>query len=250
MSDRQNMSDLGRRWESDAAVPLLQLIDPSVAPAGYRHAMYALGVVLGRAFAEREAVQGKNVLTISTVEDADYLSRGFADAVENEGANVVFACIWVERSKLPLDEEPDVAQILAEFIEPIPERVDHFVAMKSVISGSCVVRSAILRLLDQAKPENIHIVAPVVLAGAQQRLAKGFPEQIAERFRYWILAEDQVSLSDGTVVPGVGGNVYKRLGLGDQAAKNKVMPDYVLERMAARRIPKPAPPEPQGTFGP
>ncbi|MGQ7846600.1 hypothetical protein ACUNV4_19110 [Granulosicoccus sp. 3-233] len=37
----------------------------------------------------------------------------------------------------------------------------------------------------------------------------------------------------GEVIPGIGGNVYQRLGFGDQESKNRYTPDFVKERRAA-----------------
>jgi len=45
-----------------------------------------------------------------------------------------------------------------------------------------VVLTNLLRLLDQAHPTAIHILAPVMLTGAEERLAKSLPNELVSSF--------------------------------------------------------------------
>ena len=118
-------------------------------------------------------------------------------------------------------------------IDPLPSKLDHLVVLKSIISGACVVRTNLLRLLGIAQPNTIHIVAPVILAGAEGKLAKLLPPDLVSRFKFLNFAEDLEKSSDGNVIPGIGGEIYERLGLGNEIEKNGVMPKLVEERLSA-----------------
>lgn len=63
-----------------------------------------------------------------------------------------------------------------------------------------------------------------------EKLEKEFPADIAARFRYIYFAEDSERLDNGNVVPGVGGDVYLRLGFKNQEDKNRFSPDLVKAR--------------------
>jgi hypothetical protein len=127
----------------------------------------------------------------------------------------------------------DIATIVQGYVEPLPAKIDHLVVLKSIISGACVVRTNLLRLLHSARPEVIHIVAPVMLSGAEQRLARELPTDLVSGFKFLTFVEDTEKAEDGSVVAGIGGEIYERLGLGDETEKNRVMPRLVEERVSA-----------------
>lgn len=65
---------------------------------------------------------------------------------------------------------------------------------------------------------------------AQEKLNKEFPNIISDKFNYIYFAVDDEKQADGDLVPGIGGNVYQRLGFKDQNDKNKFIPKLVKER--------------------
>lgn len=65
---------------------------------------------------------------------------------------------------------------------------------------------------------------------ARTELENEFPEEISNRFQYVYFAIDDHIDSNGMVIPGVGGDVYQRLGIGSQDTKNRFTPKFVLER--------------------
>lgn len=210
---------------------LAALVDSRTDPPAYGDAMAGLGRLLGDALVRRHPLAGRQLCVAFTVEDADYLARGVIEAVQRAGAEVGVACFWNRRDK-PFDVDwLDVAPIVQEYVEPLPPVVDHLVVLKSIISGACVVRTNLLRLLDDVRPRHIHVVAPVMLAGAEGRLGRFMPADVVGRFEYLTFAVDTQKSADGTVLPGIGGEIYQRLGMQDALAKNEFMPRLVEERL-------------------
>jgi hypothetical protein len=54
---------------------------------------------------------------------------------------------------------------------------------------------------------------------------------VAEKFEFITLAIDTEKDGNQNIVPGVGGMVYPKLGLGDSHDKNKYMPELVKNRI-------------------
>jgi hypothetical protein len=76
-------------------------------------------------------------------------------------------------------------------------------------------------------------VAPVLFKEAIPNLKKEFPTQISNRFEFIYFAIDNEINEVQEVIPGIGGSVYKRLGLEDGQKKNKYIPNVVKERRSA-----------------
>jgi hypothetical protein len=196
----------------------------------YRAAMQQLGAYLGAALSRSEIRKGEVVCLGMTVEDADFLGRGAVKSLEEAGAKVSVACFWNERGDAFDLDWAEMAPVVQEYREPAPEKVDHLVILKSVISGACVVRSNLEHLFDDISPRRVHVAAPVMLDGADVRLERGFSKDLAERFEYWTFEVDTIRTDAGEIVPGIGGEIYERLGLGAKATKNSFVPDLVRER--------------------
>jgi hypothetical protein len=211
---------------------LATIADTHTAPGPYRAAMTELGRLLGQVLADRYAMRDRTICVAFTVEDADFLARGLVRELEKTGATLSLACFWNRRDN-PYDIDwLDIAPIVQEYVEALPPKLDHLIVLKSIISGTCVVRTNLLRLLDQAHPERIHILAPVMLAGAEGRLARSLPAELVSGFDFISFAIDTEVTSDGTIKPGIGGEIYERLGLGGATQKNAVMPGLVEDRLA------------------
>lgn len=215
-------------WAKDSDKHLLeQLLEPSDSDT-YRKIMEKVGHVLAKELLHH--LGGLNrILLVCTNEDADFLARGILSFLEaTDGLSVSFACFWNDRKRVGPDFE--VAPIIRRYIEPHQQTVDVFIVIKSIISSSCVVRSNISELVYENSPQLVFVVSPVVLAGATQRLEAEFDSQIAERFRYIWIAEDDQSNHDGRVIPGIGGSIYELLGIGTSSTKNQYIPKIVKER--------------------
>lgn len=210
---------------------LATLADTRTAPGPYRAAMTELGRLLGEVLAARHPLKDRTVCVAFTVEDADYLARGLIGALERAGAKLSLACFWNRRDN-PYDIDwLDIAPIVQEYVEPLPAKVDHLIVLKSIISGTCVVRTNLLRLLDEAHPGTVHILAPVMLTGAKDRLAQSLPSELVSQFDFVSFAVDTEVTSEGIILPGIGGEIYERLGLGGIVEKNAAMPSLVEERL-------------------
>ena len=71
----------------------------------------------------------------------------------------------------------------------------------------------------------IHVVS-------QKKLNREFPPSISKKFVYTYLAKDVLRNNNtGEISPGIGGNVYEKLGFRGQLDKNKHLPDIVQERL-------------------
>lgn len=198
---------------------------------GYRASMTSLGRDLGTALATKLA-SGERTLVVCTVEDADFLTRGLIEAISAKvaPANVVLACFWNGRRQLGDRHPIDVAPIVNRYLEPLGELgIQTVIVTKSIIRGGCVVRTNLSEVLEIVQPTRIFVAAPVMLKGARKGLSAEFPKHVSRKFEYLYLAEDS-DRDKEDVLPGVGGNVYKLLGLGNQDAKNRHRPMLIAER--------------------
>jgi len=208
------------------------LQDRATDTVGYRGAMHELGALLGRLLTETVISRGDRVCLAMTVEDADYLGSGAVKALEEAGVEVAVACFWNDRRDAFGFKWASMAPVMHEYVEPL-ERIKHLVMLKSIVSGSCLVRSNLEHLFDSIQPPYVHVAAPVMLRGADQRLAQEFPSHLSSRFRYWTFEVDTVVDEEGQVLPGIGGEVYGRLGLGDKVSKNAIFPELLKRRARA-----------------
>jgi hypothetical protein len=92
-----------------------------------------------------------------------------------------------------------------------------------------VVRTNITEFVYKYRPERVLIFAPVILKGAQTKLCGEFADEISRLFEFYWFAEDDEREGE-KVNPGIGGQVYERLGIGSRAEKNRYTPQLVRER--------------------
>lgn len=189
----------------------------------YRETMLDLGGILGTAV-NREIPKHHRCLVVSTAEDADYLSLGVIQSLDKDHETLA-AVFWNNYVRI---EGGPIAPIIHKYLQPGYEDSEYLVIVKSIISTSCVVRTNILALIETVMAKKIYIVAPVMFAGAEQSLRDEFPENISSRFQFIFFATDYVrNESTGDVVPGIGGQIYQRLGLEDQPARVGYIPELV-----------------------
>lgn len=195
----------------------------------YRSSMVKLGELLGEEVVNALSNNHGNVLVISTAEDADFLQKGLSNALKKHDVVTKIAVFWNNHYQLG-DGKGSVAPIIHKFLESGYENVQNVIIVKSVISGSCVVRTNLIELLDEVEnAEKVFVVSPVMYKDAEKSLRKEFPDEIANKFNFISFRIDGERASDGEVIPGIGGQVYQLLGIGDQPALNGYMPDVVKE---------------------
>jgi len=224
----------GRVLSPDASPEVTKLLDqltkhPSVQD--YQTIMFELGKSLG-SLAHSALPSNSKSLLICTNEDADFLAKGVLDSLHDLGRNsIAVACFWNERRSIKKTGYV-AAPIIRQYVEHITD-VDSFLVVKSIIASSCVVRTNIEALVHDMKPHKIVVLAPVILKGAEQRLEEQFSKNIAKNFRYIWFAKDTHMDRKGQVVPGIGGSVYKLLGIGTAETKNSYTPNLVKDRRAS-----------------
>ena len=224
---------MSRTLTALATASIQKLLDRLAAPTTsteeYQKAMYQLGFEQGKSISD--SLKGKAVGIACTVEDADFLAKGIIEGLEGKAESISVACFWNKR--FDGDESknvPDTAPIQRKYFEPSIKTIDSLIVAKSIISGACVVKTNLTHLIRESSPRDIFVVAPVMFANAQLNLEKEFPADIARRFKYFYFAEDDQKSGDNNVVPGIGGNVYERLGFGNQDNKNRYTPQLVITR--------------------
>jgi hypothetical protein len=208
------------------------LTDRTVTPEGYRQALISLGEILGEAILSEIKDPECSVYLASTVEDADFLTQGILHLLVPHLPTLGFVCFWNQRFA-PFDiADLIVAPILRKYQEPSSKTINYLILVKSIISGTCVVKTNLSALIESIEPEKIFVVAPVIHTQAEQNLKKEFSETISDKFQFFYLAKDDEINAAGEVIPGIGGMVYERLGLVDQDGKNHHTPEIVESRRA------------------
>lgn len=212
--------------DTEATKLLSSLLVSSSSPDSYQDTMFRIGQHMGSNLV-KSLDPNKSYCIVSTVEDADYLAKGIIDAIDQQVKKVYLTCFWNERKTI---NGASVAPILNKYFEDGYKNADDMIVVKSIMSGSCVVKTNITALFDQVNPQAIHVVAPVMHVDSNKKLEKQFPFSISKLFKYVFLAKDS-KLEDNNVIPGIGGSVYEKLGFTDQYHKNKIIPSIVQEKI-------------------
>ncbi len=209
---------------------LSRLTDKTTVPDAYKDAMTLLGERLGEVVASKISDSASTLYLACTVEDADYLAKGMLTPLEQHLQSVLLACFWNERFSPFGVKGIKTSPIIRKYTEPANRKISHLVIVKSIISSGCVVKTNLNDLIQSINPETIFVVAPVIYAGAEQRLATEFKSSVHKKFQFIYLAKDDERTDQGEVIPGIGGMVYERLGFDGQADKNRYVPELVRTR--------------------
>lgn len=191
----------------------------------YQQDMTILGIQLAKIF-ERKLNCSDKVLTVSTAEDADYLLSGIRKQLSSSNFRMKLVVFW--NNHYSLSSGQSVAPIIHRYVESDYDDVNIIVIAKSVISGSCVVRTNLIALLEQVqRVDKIYVVAPVMHKKAEENLRNEFPVEISDKFEFITFAIDEEKNPDGEVKPGIGGQIYELLGLVDQPVRTGFIPQIV-----------------------
>jgi uracil phosphoribosyltransferase len=197
----------------------------------YQLSLTELGKILGAAILQGIKNPQSSVYLASTVEDADFLAAGILQILAPQLSAIGFACFWNQRSTPFGIQDLTVAPIIRQYQEPA-STVNYLVVVKSIISGACVVKTNLNKLIETIEPDKIFVVAPVIHTQAEQNLTKEFSTEVSNKFQFFYLAKDDEINDAGEVVPGIGGMIYNRLGFTDQEEKNRYTPEIVKIRRA------------------
>ena len=203
------------------------LVDKKTSSSVYSDALFKLGKKLANQINNKIDSSNKVVFSCTT-EDADWLGKGIIDNLA-VNQNIGLAVFWNLRTQPFNDNKLTIAPIIKSYIENI-ENCDTLIICKSIIYTSCVVRTNLTYLINKINPKKIIIVAPVIFNKAQEFLSSEFDVSISSKFEYIYFAVDDQVTVNGEVIPGIGGNIYTRLGFVDSEDKNKYIPKLVMER--------------------
>lgn len=207
------------------------LADKTTGVEEYRNAFVTLGIELGRVLAHEVGdVPAEETMLVCASEDADWLAKGVENGFGK--GKLPISVYWNTRNTVyesENGEKIEISPIIKAYEEPIV-KCRLLLVVKSIISSSCVVKTQLTRLVDRVHPEMIVIMAPVMYKDAQPNLLKEFPKEISCKFHFIQFAIDE-ERKGGEVIPGIGGMVYPRLGLGDLDKKNRYIPQIVRMRM-------------------
>lgn len=206
------------------------LADKTTGIEAYRNAFETLGIELGHALNKKIGdVPAEETMLVCASEDADWLAKGVENGLGK--GRLPISVYWSTRNTVYQSEDGErieISPITKAYEEPI-EKCRLLIIVKSIISSSCVVKTQLTRLIDRIHPEMIVIMAPVMYKDAKPNLLKEFPEEISSKFLFLQFAVDE-DRQGSEVIPGIGGMVYPRLGLGDINKKNQYIPQMVRMR--------------------
>lgn len=207
---------------------LMEILSASTTTVeSYRDSFYLIGKALGNVL--NQDIQGNYgpTMLVCASEDADWLTKGVLESISPK--DISLAVFWHDRVTLNEEKDLEYSPIIKSYIEPI-ENCQTLILVKSIISTSCVVKTQLTRLINKINPQAIYILSPVMYKDAEYNLRQEFPESIHKKFRFLTFAIDS-ERKNNIVIPGIGGMVYPKLGLGDLSEKNKYIPTLVKERI-------------------
>jgi hypothetical protein len=152
------------------------LADRNTVIEDYRVAMLALGQELGNNIVGKIHSPDAKICLACTAEDADFLAVGIVGSLEAQGLSPKLACFWNQRTTPFGVSDIQVAPIIKKYREPFDSQTDILIVVKSIISGACVVKTNLKNLIQDITPQSIIIAAPVVYAGAEERLKDEFDQ--------------------------------------------------------------------------
>lgn len=200
------------------------------SPEAYQETMHQLGLHLAEELVPKLDIS-KSYCLASTAEDADYLAQGLLEGIRDYVNKVSIACFWNDHH-IPIEGKASTSPIIKKFIDTSALESDDIIIVKSVMSGSCVVKTNLTELIRKMTPSVVYIASPVAHIMAEEKLKMEFSSDVSNKFDFTFLARDEERNASGEVIPGIGGNVYHLLGFEDQKSKNRHTPKVVLDRMS------------------
>jgi hypothetical protein len=207
------------------------LADKKTGVCEYREAFRLLGMELGKLLALKyKSISANQTMLVCASEDADWLANGVETGF-NKG-ELKKSVYWSSREVVHTDKDGSKVEIspIEKAYEEVISDCQLLIVVKSIISTSCVVKTQLTRLIGRVSPKRIAIVAPVMYKDGAPNLMHEFPDEINSKFHFLTFAIDD-EREGSEVIPGVGGMVYPRLGLGNMEEKNHYIPEMVLNKL-------------------
>lgn len=221
---------LSKKYEHSEIIDSLlnTIADRDTSVEDYRASFYSIGKELGLIFKNILQDQYKETTLLACAsEDADWLADGFMCGLD--APMLPLAVFWGIRERL--SNGIDVTSIIRTYKDDLESQCENLIIIKSIISSSCVVKTQLLRLISDISPKSIYIIAPVMYKDAETNLRMDFPHDISSKFKFITFAVDDEINEQKEIIPGIGGMVYPRLGLGNESEKNSYIPHIVKKRM-------------------
>lgn len=131
------------------------LVSKDISSDIYRSVMQQLGEKLAENILETKSIPDTNkIQVVCTVEDADFLAKGVIDYLQRyiDSSNIFLTCIWNSKVR---DGRVSLSPILKIYDESKSLASDSdktsIIVVKSIISGACVVKTNLLRVLSSVK---------------------------------------------------------------------------------------------------
>ena len=206
------------------------LADKETSVIAYRAAFRLLGVELGKVLASEYKTSAIQTMLACASEDADWLANGVE--VGFGKGELRKSIYWSSREVVHTNVDRTKLEIspIEKAYEETIEDCQLLIIVKSIISTSCVVKTQLTRLIGKIEPKRIAILAPVMYKDGVPNLMREFPREINSKFKFVTFAIDD-ERKGSEVVPGIGGMVYPRLGLGNMEEKNHYIPEMVLRKL-------------------
>lgn len=223
MREYYNIND---KIEEGVKTALAAIANKGTSSKEYRKAFTELGRYLGIVISAEYPERGKTVVACPN-EDADWLVAGLLNSLNDR--DISLGVFWADRVMVSEEPKLEISPIITSYEEPM-DSCETLIIAKSIINTSCVVRTQLTRLIGQIHPLRIIIAAPVMYKDAESNLRKEFPTDVASRFRFITFAVDD-ERKGNAVIPGIGGFITARLGLGTTMQdNNRYIPDIVKQR--------------------
>ncbi len=227
------MKKINRTYSFENKPNVISALDDLLSgnsPEAYQQTMHQLGLYLAEELAPKLDIN-KSYCLASTAEDADYLAQGLLEGISGFVKKVSIACFW-NNHHIPVEGQASTSPIIKKFIDGSALESDDIIIVKSVMSGSCVVKTNLTELIRKMTPSVVYVASPVAHVKAEEKLKMEFSSDVSNKFDFTFLAKDEKRDASGEVIPGIGGNVYHLLGFTDQRSKNRHTPQVVLDRMS------------------
>lgn len=214
---------------------LTVLADPRTPADEYGRVMRVLGERLANSIVKLEPmVLTSSVCVVCTAEDADFLARGVLDQFQAAGVSaekLKLVCFWNERIRRfegDKGDSFDIAPVVKQYRENVDVEGSILVMVSSIVATARVLQTNLASVLkDKSAPAATIVAAPVMLAGAPEKITGELAANYVGRFESLTFAVDDEKGADYNVIPGIGGSIFERLGFPE---KFTLVPDIVKQR--------------------